>query len=354
MGAIVARIQFLAENVFRKIAAGEVIERPLSVVKELVENAIDAGADTITVALSAGGKELIRVEDNGSGFAADDIEIAFQRHTTSKLTELEDLDRLHTLGFRGEALPSILEVADIDLVRRPTTTRGEAGIAFSATAVLQEKKQARPPPGQRHHRQPAVRRFPGAPQIHEERPGRIAAGQRFFGNNRPGPPRHRLYAAHNGRSRFFLSRGREPCRAHLPGFRQGVSGRFAAVDFSCRALPAQRLYFGGPDRASAARTGSFSWSTAGRCREKTLQAAFNNTFQSYLEKSRSPAGVLNLAIPPDQIDVNIHPMKLEIRFLDSQRVYQFIKNAITCHPGRQRCASAGGYAEAFPAVAAVG
>ena len=92
MGGAVAGIHFLAEQVFRKIAAGEVIERPLSAVKELVENAIDAGADTIEVALRAGGKEWIKVEDNGSGFAAADIEIAFQRHTTSKLTVLEDLD----------------------------------------------------------------------------------------------------------------------------------------------------------------------------------------------------------------------------------------------------------------------
>jgi DNA mismatch repair protein MutL len=90
MGVAVASIHFLSEQVFHKIAAGEVIERPLSAVKELVENAVDAGADAISVTLRAGGKELIRVEDNGSGFAAADIEIAFQRHTTSKLTELED------------------------------------------------------------------------------------------------------------------------------------------------------------------------------------------------------------------------------------------------------------------------
>jgi len=139
MGVAVARIHLLAEQVFRKIAAGEVIERPLSAVKELVENAIDAGADSIAVELRAGGKDWIRVEDNGCGFAEAEIEIAFQRHTTSKLSELDDLNRLQTLGFRGEALPSILEVAAIDLLSADNDD-GRGWLCRFRDGRLQEKQ----------------------------------------------------------------------------------------------------------------------------------------------------------------------------------------------------------------------
>ena len=110
-----AKVKQLERDVYLKIAAGEVIERPASVVKELVENSLDAGANTIEVRTMAGGKTSITVMDNGEGFQAEDIELAFKRHSTSKLSNMSDFDRLQTLGFRGEALPSILAVAKIEL-----------------------------------------------------------------------------------------------------------------------------------------------------------------------------------------------------------------------------------------------
>ena len=110
-----AKVKTLREDVYKKIAAGEVVERHLSVVKELVENAVDAGADSITVEVNDGGKSLIKVTDNGGGFHPDDIETAFKNHSTSKINELADFDSLSTLGFRGEALPSILEVSRIEI-----------------------------------------------------------------------------------------------------------------------------------------------------------------------------------------------------------------------------------------------
>ena len=121
------RVKILKTDVYQKIAAGEIIERPLSVVKELVENSIDSGADDIAIRLVGGGIVRISVEDAGRGFDPLDIEIAFQRHTTSKLTELEDLDRLRTLGLRGEALPSILEVSRVEL--KSANNRQGRGIA---------------------------------------------------------------------------------------------------------------------------------------------------------------------------------------------------------------------------------
>ncbi|MCP4213003.1 MAG: DNA mismatch repair protein MutL, partial [bacterium] len=125
---------------YKKIAAGEVVERPLSAVKELVENSIDAGADVIKVELMDGGKRLIKITDNGHGFHPDDIETAFKNHSTSKLSNLEDFDSLFTLGFRGEALPSILEVSKIEICSSNNTDGVGVRCRFD-DALLQEREE---------------------------------------------------------------------------------------------------------------------------------------------------------------------------------------------------------------------
>jgi DNA mismatch repair protein MutL len=326
MGVAVARIHFLAEQVFRKIAAGEVIERPLSAVKELVENAIDAGANTIAVALKAGGKELIRVEDNGSGFAAADIEIAFQRHTTSKLNELEDLSRLQTLGFRGEALPSILVVADIDLISSDNDL-GQGWHCQFSNGRLQDKKECACRQGSVITVSHLFANFPVRLKFMKSDQGELRPITSFLEVTALARPAIAFSLQHNGRSVFAY-----PAAADLEERIYQIFGKefladLRAVDFSSGDYRLNGFI-------SAAQTGisgkgrQFFLVNGRPVKEKTMLAAFNNTYQNYLEKSRSPAGVLNITIPPGQVDVNIHPMKLEIRFLDSSRIYQFIKNAI--------------------------
>ena len=134
------KIKELAAEVFRKIAAGEVVERPLSAVKELVENSIDAGAGEIKIEVRDGGRRLIKVSDNGDGFEPDDIEKAFKRHATSKLTQLEDFNNLDTLGFRGEALPSILEVSRIN-VKTSANSEGKGVSCSFEDGKLIEKEE---------------------------------------------------------------------------------------------------------------------------------------------------------------------------------------------------------------------
>jgi DNA mismatch repair protein MutL len=332
MGVIVARIHLLAEQVFRKIAAGEVIERPLSAVKELVENAIDAGADTIAVMLSAGGKELIRVEDNGSGFAAADIEIAFQSHTTSKLTELEDLDRLQTLGFRGEALPSILEVADVDLSSADNDD-GHGWQCRFRNGQLQDKMECASRRGSVITVSRLFADFPVRRKFMKSDQGEMRPITAFLEVTALARPAIAFSLQHNGRSVFSC-----PGAADLEERIYQIFGReflkdLRAVDFSSGDYRLNGFI-------SAAQTGisgkgrQFFIVNGRPVKEKTMLAAFNNTFQNYLEKSRCPAGVLNITIPAAQIDVNIHPMKLEIRFLDSSRVYQFLKNAIESTMGQ--------------------
>jgi DNA mismatch repair protein MutL len=348
MGVVVAKIHLLAEQVFRKIAAGEVIERPLSAVKELVENAIDAGADTIAVALKAGGKELIRVEDNGSGFAADDMEIAFQRHTTSKLSELEDLDRLQTLGFRGEALPSILEVADIDLVSADND-QGQGWHCQFRNGRLQDKKGCACRRGTVITVSRLFADFPVRLKFMKSDQGELRPITAFLEVTALARPAVAFALQHNGRNVFSY-----PAAADLRERIYQIFGKEFLDDL-------RTVDFGAGDYRlngfiSAAQTGISGKSRQffvvnGRpVKEKTMLAAFNNTYKSYLEKSLSPAGVLNITIPPGQIDVNIHPMKLEIRFLDGGRVYQFIKNAIESTMGQpaRPLADTPGIPGAFP------
>ena len=319
-------IKVLSENVYKKIAAGEVIERPLSVVKELVENALDAGAAAVAVELAAGGKELVRVEDDGCGFAADDIEVAFRRHSTSKLAELEDLDRLRTLGFRGEALPSILEVADVEL-ETADNDEGRGWRCRFRDGRLESREQA----PRRRGSAITVRRlfanFPVRRKFMKSDQGEMRPVSAYLETAALSRPGIAFTLRHNGRTVFHY-----PAAADLGARIYQVFGKefldsLRPVDFASAGLRAGG-WVSAPPAGVSGRNRQFFTVNGRPVREKTLQAAFNNAFQPFLEKSLSPAGVVDLAVPPAQVDVNIHPMKLEIRFQDSQRVYQFMQQAV--------------------------
>jgi len=320
------KIKVLSENVFRKIAAGEVIERPLSVVKELVENALDAGAARVEVALRAGGKEMARVEDDGCGFGADDIEIAFQRHSTSKLVELEDLDRLETLGFRGEALPSILEVADIDL-ETADNDEGRGWRCVFRGGALREKRQVSCRRGSAVTVQNLFANFPVRRKFMKSDQGELRPVSAFLEAIALSRPGVAFSLQHNGRTVFSYAAAASLAERIYQVFGKEFLDGLRPVDFT--AGPCRIRGFVSAAQAGVSGKGRQYLTVNGRpVRERTLQAAFNNTLQPYLEKSRSPAGVLDLVVPPGQVDVNIHPMKLEIRFLDSQHIYRFMQEAI--------------------------
>ncbi len=319
-------IKVLSENVYKKIAAGEVIERPLSVVKELVENALDAGAGAVAVDLAAGGKEMVRVEDDGCGFAADDIEVAFQRHSTSKLAELEDLDRLRSLGFRGEALPSILEVADVEL-ETADNDEGRGWRCLFRDGRLERREHA----ARRRGSAVTVRRlfanFPVRRKFLKSDPGEMRPVSAYLETAALSRPGVAFTLRHNGRTVFHY-----PAAADLGARIYQVFGKefldsLRPLDFASGALRASG-WVSAPPAGVSGRGRQFFTVNGRPVREKTLQAAFNNAFQPFLEKSLSPAGVVDLTLPPAQVDVNIHPMKLEIRFQDSQRAYQFMQQAV--------------------------
>jgi DNA mismatch repair protein MutL len=281
---------------------------------------------SVRVELRAGGKEMIRVTDDGSGFAADEIELAFQRHTTSKLAELEDLDRLHTLGFRGEALPSILEVADIDL----SSADNELGHGWHcrfARGRLQAKEACACRRGSVITVTRLFADFPVRAKFMKSDQGELRPVTAFLEATALARPGIALALQHNGRTVFSY-----PAAASLRERIYQVFGSefMAGLRHVQHAAGGYRLsgFVSAPGTGVSGKSRQFFIVNGRPVREKTIVAAFNNACASFLEKSRHPAGILTLDIPPAQVDVNIHPMKLEIRFQDGQRIYRFIQEAI--------------------------
>ncbi|MCK5004900.1 MAG: DNA mismatch repair endonuclease MutL [Candidatus Aminicenantes bacterium] len=322
MGKIVT----LKEEIYRKIAAGEVVERPFSVVKELVENSLDAGAETIRIELEHGGKSLVRVVDDGSGFDADDVEIAFRRHSTSKFREFSDFDTLDTLGFRGEALPSILEVSDINI----ETSSGDEGDGLKFNfrgGSLNDKETIAYPKGTSITVKNLFSNFPVRKKFLKSDRSEMNQITGFLEQVVLVNYKVSFELTHNGKTVFSYDGVRSLRERSYQVFGKEFTDDLIDIEFE---------YFGYRIKGlvSKLNTGvsskkkQYFFVNGRNVREKTLYAAFNTTFQRYLEKSRNPAGILLLEIPPGEVDVNIHPMKLEIKFEDSSRVFQLIKKGI--------------------------
>lgn len=320
------KIKTLREDVFRKIAAGEVVERPLSVVKELVENAIDAGADDIKIELREGGKQLIKVSDNGSGFAPDDIETAFKNHSTSKLDELADFDHLTTLGFRGEALPSILEVSRIHL----ETSDNDDGVGISChfeDGRLHERKTVACKRGSSISVRDLFYNFPVRSKFLKTERTELNQIISFL------EPLTLVHFAvsfeliHNGRCVFVYKKAETLTERIYQVFGKDFLETLQPLSFSMEGYRLEG-YISRLNTGLTVKTHQYYFVNGRSIREKTMMASFNANFQRYLEKHRFPVGILLFTIPPHEVDVNIHPMKLEIKFVNSTKIFRFIKYAL--------------------------
>jgi len=326
------KIKTLKEEVFRKIAAGEVVERPLSVVKELVENAIDAGADEIRVDIMEGGKRSIQVSDNGEGFAPEDIETAFKRHSTSKISQLSDFDSLNTLGFRGEALPSILEVSKVCL-RTSDNQEGtglecrfednqlihQEGIAFAQGTSIEIRD--------------LFYNFPVRKKFLKSDRTEITQVISYLEQAALVNYHIAFSLSHNNRDVFSYNK-----TTQLKERLYQVFGKELLDDLQEVSHDNLRYTFYGflskLNTGVAVKKHQYFFVNRRPVRERTLIAALNNTYKNYLEKYKSPVAVVLLDIPPQEIDVNVHPMKLEIKFENTSNIYQFIKGAIDQSFGR--------------------
>ena len=316
-------IQALPDQLISQIAAGEVVERPSAVVKELLENALDAGATQITVRLEQGGVKRIAISDNGRGIPVEQLPLALARHATSKIASLHDLENVATLGFRGEALASIASVAQLTL----TTRTAEAAHAWEIGGLNSSAVPASGGVGTTvdvqdlYFNTPARRKFLKSEQTEY---GHCAEVVRRIALARPDVT---FSLTHNGKTVDHWNTGGLDKRCA-----QILGEEFAAARLPLEetAGPLRLVGFAGLPTASKARAdGQFFYVNGRFVRDKLIMHAVRSAYQDVLHGDRYPSYMLMLELDPALVDVNVHPSKIEVRFRDSRAVHQFIFHAVT-------------------------
>ena len=343
MGSIVQ----LPDHLVNQIAAGEVVERPASVVKELLENSLDAGASRIDVALGLGGIKLIRVADDGGGIGKDDLAPAFARHATSKIATLEDLEAVATMGFRGEALASIASVARVTLRSRRKQDRHGSEVRAEASGMSAPEPAAIAAGTSLdvedlYYNTPARRKFLKAEATEfghcEEALRRIALSR----------PDVAFTLTHNGRAQLHLAAGTQQARiAALLGDEFVAASR--PVDAAAGTLRLTGIA-ALPAYSRASRDSQYFFVNGRVVRDKLLMHAAREAYADILHGNRHPAYALFLELDPRGVDVNVHPSKVEVRFRDSRAIHQFVYHVLS----RTLAASVGGAESSADATANAG
>ncbi|OGC07513.1 hypothetical protein A2V82_08920 [candidate division KSB1 bacterium RBG_16_48_16] len=318
-------IRVLPENVINKIAAGEVIDRPSSVVKELVENSIDAQADRITVHLKDGGKTLIQVIDNGVGMPEEDAIMSFQRHATSKIRTFRDIERIHSLGFRGEALASIAAVSRVELSAIPRGQIEGSSIHIDA-GVIRKLEKTGGNPGTSisvkniFYNTPARRKFLKADQT--EYRHILSIMNRFT----LGYPAIGFTLFHDGHEVFNLKPASLDVRiGDVLGKRTGEN--LIAIDDD-NAVARVSGYIGNLDIMRKSRNDQYLFVNQRYIVDRTLNFAVASAFGDAIPKGAYPLYVIFLDIAPDRVDINVHPTKTEAKFLEQQILFTIMRGSV--------------------------
>ena len=338
------RIRILAENVANKIAAGEVVERPASVVKELLENALDAGAQSIRVEVESGGKRMIRVIDDGTGMAQDDALLAFERHATSKLRTADDLLSIATLGFRGEALPSIAAVSRLLLQTRAAEEEEGTRVEFAGGKLVSVKPEGLPSGttmsvADLFYCVPARRNFLKSETTEL---GHIASLVTHYALAHPGKqfvlktPTQEIInatAVETMAERVYQLFGRQaleelfeilpvssPMRASITETELTSEGR--AAELVVRGFASR------PEVQRSNRNGIYVFVNRRLVRDRLILHAIHEAYRNVLPPSVFPAVLLFLDLPAEEVDVNVHPAKIEVRFRHPQFVHDFTRDSI--------------------------
>lgn len=315
-------IRLLPELLINQIAAGEVIERPASALKELLENSLDAGASDIAVQLEAGGIKLLRIRDNGRGIAKDDLPFALMRHATSKISSLDDLQSVASMGFRGEALASMAAVAQLTLTSR-TADAAHASQITAQDGHLSDPAPASHPIGttveirELYFNTPARRKFLKTEATEyaycEEAFKRIALSR----------PDVAFSLQHNGRTIWQLPAEQDALKRVT--MLLGAEFGNAAVAVSRQAANLSLEGFAAlPAYSKSSRDAQYFFVNGRFVRDKVASHALRLAYQDILHHQRHPAFALFLTMPPAGVDVNVHPAKSEVRFRESQGIHQFI------------------------------
>jgi DNA mismatch repair protein MutL len=318
-------IHVLSDLLISQIAAGEVVERPASALKELLENSLDAGAEEISVQLHDGGIKQIRVADNGGGIVHSELKLALQRHATSKIGSLQDLESVASLGFRGEALASIAAVSHLTLISRSIGAEhgwkvesegGRVSTAEPAPLAQGTVVEVR----NIYFNTPARRKFLRTPATEfghaEEAFKRIALSR----------PDVCLTLAHNGRVKWRLQKSSEAGRIREllgEGFGESaIEVDTGAGPFRLHGLIAQ------PAHSRASRDAQYTFVNGRFVRDRVLAHAIREAYRDVLHHDRHAAYVLFLDLEPELVDVNVHPSKVEVRFRESRAIHQFVFHAV--------------------------
>jgi len=323
-----AQIEVLGEHVRNQIAAGEVVERPASVVKELVENALDAGATHIEVALEEGGARLVRVTDNGSGMGRIDVGRAFLPHATSKLRQPEDLEHIASLGFRGEALASIGSISRAQLISR--THEAELGWRVEAEGErIGEPVEAGCPAGTMievrdlFYNTPARRRFLKRASTEFARcldvVQRLALAHEGVG----------FVMTHDGKRALDVEAGMDLLSRVRRAFGAELADALVPVEARNEAAKVRLVGYVAPPRFSRRDTSRQMWFLNGRfLRDKVLSRCLKEGYRGFLVEGRQPTAFLHLHLDPSTVDVNVSPTKSEVRFREQRQLFGFCVNAL--------------------------
>jgi DNA mismatch repair protein MutL len=334
-------IRELPDELISQIAAGEVVERPASVVRELVDNALDAGATQITLRLSAGGVRLIAVEDDGVGIAPEELAIALKRHATSKITNLNDLESVGTMGFRGEALAAINSIADCALISRPASQP----TAFSLSGLTGELRPAARTQGttvevkELFFSTPARRKF-------------LKTDATELAHCIEAVRRHALVRPEVGFAIWHDGKLVEQWRASQAETTQTQRNqRLKDVfgdDFITQSVQVDHTQngirvtgrAGLPDNARSRADQQFAYVNQRFVRDKVITHAARSAYEDVLHGHRQPVYVLYVEIEPTRVDVNVHPTKIEVRFRDGREVHQAVRHAVENALAAPRAATA--------------
>lgn len=321
-----AKINKLPKHMADLIAAGEVVERPASVVKELVENAVDAGAAAITVEIQHGGISYIRVTDNGSGIERGDVKTAFLSHATSKIKTAEDLNSILTLGFRGEALPSIAAVSKVNMITKTETEEmgtsltieggiitdfSDAGCAVGTTMIVREL----------FYNTPARMKF-----LKKD----VSEG------NFVASAVEKLALSHPEISFRFIRDGKQVFTTNGDGNLQNVCFSAFGKDFSKGLLnvnsAVENVSVTGlvtpPFNCRGSRGMQYFFVNGRSVKNTTIMAAFENAYKNSVMVGKFPGGVLFITLPPELVDVNVHPSKIEVRFSDERAIFDAVYHSV--------------------------
>lgn len=331
-----SKIRVLPDSLANKIAAGEVVERPASIVKELIENSIDAGAKSIEVAVESGGRRLIRISDNGEGMSRDDAILAFERHATSKLKTAEDLEAIVTLGFRGEALASIASVAKVRLRTQTASDLVGTEVEISGGRMLNVRDVAFTPGAEFEIRDlffnvPARRKFLKSEATESFHIANLVTH----------------YALANPRLSFkLLNNNRESIRTTPAAdlrerAYQLFGGEFIASLIEVGGEAGEMRVRGFVSSPSATRTtkdSQYFFINGRYVRDKVISRALIEAYRAMIPSGVYPSAMLFVELPPHEVDVNVHPAKTEVRFVRSAIVYDLIRDAVRSAIGSSKAA----------------